>query len=107
MTAAVPSTAQIEAALLNEGDGQQLIDAIVSAIGNTNLDEVALVAAIRADLERTGGRLSSISPLDRSRVNRGGDDDVRKTSALRKLATELISRAEDVSRLEAVIKLLR
>lgn len=60
-----------------------------------------------ADLERTGGRLSSISPLDRSRVNRGGDDDVRKTSALRKLATELISRAEDVSRLEAVIKLLR
>ena len=57
VTAAVPSTAQIEAALINEGDGQQLVDAMVQAIGNTNVDEVALVAAIRADLERMGGRL--------------------------------------------------
>lgn len=63
VTAAVPSTAQIEAALLNEGDGQQLIDAIVQAIGNVNLDEVALVAAIRADIERTGGMLDSIPNL--------------------------------------------
>lgn len=44
ITAAVPSTAQIEAALINEGDGQQLIDAIVSLI-NTNLDLPALELA--------------------------------------------------------------
>ena len=60
VTAAVPTTAEIEAALLNEGDGQALIDAIVVAIGNSNVDEVALVAAIRADLERVGGALDNI-----------------------------------------------
>lgn len=63
VTAAVPSTAQIEAALLNEGDGQQLIDAIVTAIGNSNVDEIALVAAIRADLERAGGMLDVVPTL--------------------------------------------
>ena len=31
--------------------------AIVAAIGNTNVSEVALVAAIRADVERVGGKL--------------------------------------------------
>lgn len=62
ITAAVPSTSDIEAALLNEGDSQQLINAISTAIGNQNVDEIALVAAIRADLERTGGSLDGIKP---------------------------------------------
>lgn len=63
VTAAVPTTAEIEAALLNEGDGQQLIDAIVQAIGNSNVDEIALVAAIRADIERSGGLLDLLPVL--------------------------------------------
>lgn len=46
---------RVESHLLDEGDSQMLLNAIVAAIGNTNVDEVALVAAIRADLERTGG----------------------------------------------------
>ena len=50
----------VEAAILNEGDGQAVIDAIVQAIGNSNVDEVALVAAIRADLERANGDLDTI-----------------------------------------------
>ncbi|MEO0496827.1 MAG: hypothetical protein AAF141_05575 [Pseudomonadota bacterium] len=58
-----PTVAEIEGALLNEGDGQQLIDAIVSAIGNVNVDEIALVAAIRADLERVGGALDLVPTL--------------------------------------------
>lgn len=58
-----PTTAQIEAALLNEGDGQQLIDAIVQAIGNVNVDQIALIAAIRADLERNGGMLDTVPTL--------------------------------------------
>jgi hypothetical protein len=52
--------AAVEGSLLNEGDGQQVLNAIVAAIGNTNLSEVSLVAAVRADLERTGGKLDSI-----------------------------------------------
>lgn len=51
----------VESALLNEGDGQQLIDAIVLAIGNSNVDEIALVSAIRADLERANGPIDSIN----------------------------------------------
>jgi hypothetical protein len=50
----------VEGSLLNEGDGQQVLNAIVGAIGNTNLSEVSLVAAVRADLERNGGKLDSI-----------------------------------------------
>ena len=49
----------VESHLLNEGDSQQLINAIVGAIGNTNIDETVLVAAIRADLERAGGKIDS------------------------------------------------
>jgi hypothetical protein len=59
-----PTTAQISAAvegsLLNEGDGQAVLNALVGAIGNQNVDEIALVAAIRSDLERSGGKLDSI-----------------------------------------------
>ena len=61
---AAPTTAQIatavEGSLLNEADGQQVLNAIVGAIGNTNLSEVSLVAAVRADLERVGGKIDSI-----------------------------------------------
>ena len=49
----------VESHLLNEGDSQQLVNAIVGAIGNTNIDETVLVAAIRADLERAGGKIDS------------------------------------------------
>jgi hypothetical protein len=60
----IPTTAQISAAvegsLLDENDGQAVLNAIVGAIGNTNLSEVSLVAAVRADLERTGGKIDSI-----------------------------------------------
>lgn len=49
----------VEAALLNDGDGQALLAAIVSAIGNQNVDEIALIAAIRADLERSGGLIDT------------------------------------------------
>jgi hypothetical protein len=63
----IPTTAQIatavEGSLLNEADGQQVLNALVGAIGNQNVDEIALVAAIRADLERTGGKIDSI-PTD-------------------------------------------
>jgi hypothetical protein len=62
-----PTTSQIssavEGSLLNEADGQQILNAIVGAIGNQNVDEIALVAAIRSDLERNGGKLDSI-PTD-------------------------------------------
>ena len=50
----------VEGSLLNEADGQAVLNAIVGAIGNTNLSEVSLVAAVRADLERTGGKLDNI-----------------------------------------------
>jgi hypothetical protein len=60
----IPTASQISAAvegsLLNENDGQAVLNAIVGAIGNTNLSEVSLVAAVRADLERSGGKLDSI-----------------------------------------------
>ncbi len=62
-----PTTAQIatavEGSLLDENDGQAVLNAIVGAIGNSNVDEIALVAAIRSDLERTGGKLDSL-PTD-------------------------------------------
>jgi hypothetical protein len=54
------TAADVEAALINEADGQTMVNAIVNAIGNTNVDETALVAAVRADLERLGGMLASV-----------------------------------------------
>ena len=48
---------EVERHLIDEADGQTIVNAIVSAIGNTNLNEVALVASIRADLERANGKL--------------------------------------------------
>jgi hypothetical protein len=68
----IPTTAQISAAvegsLLNESDGQQILNAIVGAIGNTNLSEVSLVAAVRADLERNGGKLINLDAAISSRL---------------------------------------
>lgn len=52
--------AAVEGSLLNDADGQAVLNAIVGAIGNTNLSEVSLVAAVRADLERAGGKLDNI-----------------------------------------------
>jgi hypothetical protein len=49
----------VEAALLNDGDGQALLAAIASAIGNQNIDQIALIAAIRADIERANGMLET------------------------------------------------
>ena len=53
----------VEQSILNESDGQAILNAIVGAIGNTNVDQVALIAAIRADLERNGGMLAGRSTL--------------------------------------------
>ncbi len=50
----------VESHLLDEGDSQMLINAIVGAIGNTNIDQAVLIAAIRADLERSGGNLNTL-----------------------------------------------
>lgn len=55
-TADAISTA-VQQGILNENDGQAILNAIVGAIGNQNIDQIALVAAIRADLERSGGVL--------------------------------------------------
>jgi hypothetical protein len=48
---------EVESAILDENDGQAILNAIVGAIGNSNVDEIALVAAIRVDIERAGGKL--------------------------------------------------
>ena len=50
----------VEAAILNEGDGQAVIDAIVQAIDAADITEATLVAAIRTDLERAGGLMDVI-----------------------------------------------
>lgn len=97
VTNSVPTTADIEAALLNEGDSQQLIDAIVQAIGNTDVDEVSLVAAIRADLEREGGMLDALPILseieDSSVLARASDisnlNDITAEEILTKLKPDL------------------
>jgi hypothetical protein len=52
--------AVVESHLLDEGDSQMLVNAIVGAIGNQNVDQAVLVAAVRADLERVGGYLRLI-----------------------------------------------
>lgn len=59
----IPTTAQIEAALINEGDGQQLIDAILQVI-NSSLDLPALELtaigqAVRTELATELGRIDA------------------------------------------------
>ena len=60
----------VQAAILNETDGQKILEAIVNAIGNENIDQVALVAAIRADIERTGGVLATRSSEANATTNK-------------------------------------
>ena len=62
----------VESSILNEADGQQILNAIVGAIGNSNVDQVALVAAIRSDLERAGGRLVNLDATVSSRLAPSG-----------------------------------
>jgi len=62
----------VESSILNEADGQQILNAIVGAIGNSNVDQVALVAAIRSDLERAGGRLVNLDATVSSRLAPNG-----------------------------------
>lgn len=50
----------VESSILNEADGQAVLNAIVGAIGNSNVDQIALVAAIRSDLERNGGKIDNV-----------------------------------------------
>lgn len=63
---AVP--AAVDAQLLDAGDATDLIASIVARIDNTNVNETVLVAAIRSDLERSGGSLDTLlsrpSPLN-------------------------------------------
>lgn len=47
----------VQVGFLDDEDGHAIINTIVGAIGNQNIDELALVAAIRAELERTTGPL--------------------------------------------------
>jgi hypothetical protein len=58
----------VESSILNEGDGQAVLNAIVAAIGNSNVDQIALVAAIRSDLERAGGKLINLDATISSRL---------------------------------------
>jgi hypothetical protein len=59
----------VESHLLDEGDGQMLLNAIAQAIGNENIDQIALVAAIRADMERSGGKITQIQTKVDTLVN--------------------------------------
>jgi hypothetical protein len=52
--------AAVETAVLNELDGKAVINAIVTAIGNSNVNETALVLAIRTDIERAAGLLAKV-----------------------------------------------
>lgn len=74
---------EVEQAILNEGDGTQVLNAIVGAIGNQNIDQTVLVAAIRADIERVGG----ISQLIKSTVD--GLDNYDDTVLVDKLTNVL------------------
>lgn len=60
----------VQIGIIDEDDSHLVLNAIVGAIGNANVDEVALVAAIRADIERGSGPL--ISLLDRLTSARAG-----------------------------------
>lgn len=79
---------QVEAALLNDTDGQQLIDAIVTSIGNSNVNQIALVAAIRADIERTGGALKAIPTTTLLSANYVEPDNAAIASIVSKLPAD-------------------
>lgn len=86
----------VEAALINDGDGQALINAIVTSIGNQNIDQVVLVAAIRADIERVGGMLTG--KASQSSVNAIPTDGLSTTdSRLNNLDATISSRMTQAS----------
>lgn len=47
----------VQAAIINEGDGQQVIDAIVNAIGNENITAISIAQAVRTNLATELGRI--------------------------------------------------
>ena len=55
------SIAAIDAALLNAGDATDLIASIVTRIGNTNVDQAAFVAAVKAALFDTGSSANKLN----------------------------------------------
>jgi hypothetical protein len=76
----------VESHLLDEGDSQMLINAIVGAIGNTNIDQAVLIAAIRADLERSGGNLNTLITRIAGTIRTAADDvtaEAAQTAAIR------------------------
>jgi hypothetical protein len=76
----------VESHLLDEGDSQMLINAIVGAIGNTNIDQAVLIAAIRADLERSGGNLNTLITRIAGTIRTAADDvtaETAQTAAIR------------------------
>jgi len=79
----------VEQAILNENDGQAILNAIVGAIGNQNIDQIALVAAIRADIERAGG----ISALIKAKVDTLENTDISTLS--KKADTDLLLKDAD------------
>ena len=84
----------VESAILDETDGQAILEAIVNAIGNENIDEIALVAAIRADLERAGGSLDNLPTLS----------EIEATSVLAKEATITALNNISVSDINSVLE---
>lgn len=70
----------VESHLLDEGDSQMLVNAIVGAIGNTNIDQAILIAAIRADLERSGGNLNTLLARIAGTIRTAADDVIAETA---------------------------
>ena len=81
----------VEQAILNESDGQAILNAIVGAIGNQNIDQLALVAAIRADIERSGGMLESLPTID----------EINSSATLAKTSDVIASKNEVISEINA------
>ncbi len=81
------SAAVIEAALLADGDGQAFVNAIVAAIGNTNVNQAVFVAAIRADLERVGGMLDLLPTASEIVTAVDASTQLAKASAVTTLQT--------------------
>ena len=67
----------VEAAILNDGDGQAIIDAIVQQIGNTNINETVLIETITNQLERESGLMQSIDTKVTNIANVLGSDGVK------------------------------
>jgi len=63
----------VDARLLSAGDATDLIAGIITRLNNTNIDQAVLVAALRADIERTGGHLAVL--LDRLTATRAAKID--------------------------------